>query len=208
MAISGVVRRGEQRGNPQAAWSVYRKDDAIALTAWLRRYPLRSRKRLDLQVWCAAVQHWSASGGAGRSKSTELRAALRAGRAYHDGGHAADSRVIRSRGFHDWLGGFIAGDGHLGIHRGATLLTVKLRADDAPLLAAIRETMGMGTICGPYPNARAHPSVAWNVCRTSELLALIELLDGRIPGRKAAEFDVWRRAVTARADRACRRRIG
>jgi hypothetical protein len=54
----GIVRPKDQRGAPQAAWQVYRKDEVAALVDYLACYPLRSRKQLDFEVWRAAVREW------------------------------------------------------------------------------------------------------------------------------------------------------
>jgi hypothetical protein len=197
----GVVRSKDQRGNSQVAWVVYRKDDAAALAAYLRRYPLRSRKRHDFDVWSCAVDYWHGCDADRVNRMQQLRLSIREARRYRSPSSAGSQDNRDSAGFDDWLGGFLAGDGYLGVGGGATRLTVKLRADDAPLLAWIRNITCAGTICGPYRNRAAHPSVAWNITRTSELLTLAARLDGRIPGRKRLEFAVWRRAVEARADR-------
>jgi Homing endonuclease associated repeat len=108
--------------------------------------------------------------------------------------------IVRD-GFAAWFGGLVAGDGHVGISKGSVRLIVKLRADDAPVLASIRETTGVGALYGPSPNPGSHPTVAWTVTRTAHLLDLAARLDGRVPGRKALELEVWREAVEARADR-------
>lgn len=197
----GVVRTKDRRGNVQAAWFVYRKAEASALVGFLERFPLRSRKLLDFQVWSAAVECWQSDEAGRLDRLKELGRVIRAVRAYRDGDRAVGSPRLAKSGFSDWLGGFIAGDGCFGVSDGARRLTVKLRADDAPLLTMIRQETGAGNVTGPYANEGAHPSVAWTVTRTADLVALAERLDGRIPGRKRLEFDVWRLAVAARADR-------
>jgi hypothetical protein len=197
----GVVRHKDQRGNPQAEWVVYRKDDAVALAAYLRRFQLRIRKRHDFEIWNTAVGFWRAGGKDRLPHMVRLSRSIREARRYGTTTTIAVPDELVLVGFYEWLGGFIAGDGHLGAAAGATRLTIRLRADDRALLAALARTTGMGTIRGPYQNRAASPSTVWNVTRTSDLLALTERLDGKIPGRKRLEFDVWRRAVLARADR-------
>jgi LAGLIDADG endonuclease len=196
----GVVRRKDDRGNPQACWSVYRKADAVALASYLTRYPLRSRKRNDFEVWKHAVELWAGDAQGRRTKMRALAAEVREVRRYTPPDMTLTPSIDRN-GFAAWFGGLVAGDGYLGINQGGVRLTVKLRADDAPVLAAIRATTGAGTVRGPYRNPAAHPSLAWNVCRTSELVDLARRLEGRVPGRKGLELEVWRQAVEARADR-------
>ena len=196
----GVVHRGGQRGNAQACWLVYRKDDAVALATYLMRYPLRSRKREDFEVWKGAVEQWAGSDNDRFSSMRVLAGEIREARRF-SGPDAVDVvDLVGGEGFYEWLGGFIAGDGHLGIHDGRARLTLKLRADDEPLLAAIRDLTGSGNVRGPYRNRAAHPSVVWNVTRNSELVDLARRLGGRIPGRKELEFEVWRTAVESPRD--------
>jgi hypothetical protein len=197
----GVVRRTDDRGNPQAAWIVYRKDEVAALASLLKCHPLRSRKRQDFDVWTAAVELWCGSAENRVERMRELRHSIRDARRYVATAACKSAVERETAGFDDWLAGFIAGDGYLGIAGGDVRLTLKLRADEAPVLAWIRECTGMGNICGPYPNRAAHPSLAWNVTRAADLLALADRLDRRVPGRKGREFAVWRRAVVAHADR-------
>lgn len=73
----GVVRRKDQRGNSQAAWVVYRKDDVAAMAAYLKRYPLRSRKRHDFDVWSRAVEQWHGCDADRLDRMQELRLSIR-----------------------------------------------------------------------------------------------------------------------------------
>ena len=196
----GVVRAQRQARHPQACWSVFRKDDAVELASFLMRNPLRSRKRKDFDVWKAAVERWAGSDPDRVSTMRILARQLREARRF-SGPDAVDVvDLVGGEGFYDWLGGFIAGDGHLGINQGRARLTVKLRADDTLLLAALRDLTGSGTVHGPYRNRAAHPSVVWNVTRNAELVDLARRLAGRVPGRKQLEFEVWRTAVESPRD--------
>jgi LAGLIDADG endonuclease len=197
----GVVCRKDNRGNPQACWSIGRKQDAVALAAFLTHHPLRSRKRNDFEVWKHAVEVWASGDKGRRAKLAALSDAIRDARRYRPPDLASIAPVVQDEGIDDWLGGFVAGDGHLGIANGGARLVVRLRADDAPVLAAMRTVTGAGGVRGPYRNPGSHPTVAWIVTRTSELVDLARRLEGRVPGRKELEFDVWRTAVEARADR-------
>jgi hypothetical protein len=54
-----------------------------------------------------------------------------------------------------------------------------------------------------------NPRALWVVCGTDGCLRLAELLDGTIRGKKAAEFDIWARALEAMAaDRRVSRAVG
>jgi len=196
----GVVRRIEVRGNPQCAWTVYRQDDAAGLVRLLDRCPLRSRKRHDFAVWRAAVDAWVATEPTRFDRMRELRRAIRDARTYRPPDETAPTTALESSGFDDWLAGFIAGDGSFGIHAGAVRLTIRLRADDADVLRGIASATGAGKVSGPYPNPGSNPVMNWNVCGTDDLLRVARRLEGRVPGRKVAEFAVWRRAAQARAN--------
>lgn len=196
----GTVVRKDQRGNPQAAWIVSRKDETSELVRFLTEVPLRSRKRLDFSVWSAAVRCWNGSDRDRVARMQNHRRAIASARAYTAHAQTRQSAGVAAAGFDDWLGGFVAGDGCFDISGRAPRLTVRLRADDRALLEGIRKMTCAGNVNGPYVNAGAHPSLAWNVTRTSELMDIGERLEGRIPGRKRLEFAVWRLAVEARAD--------
>lgn len=196
----GVVRRKDVRGNPQAAWSVYRKDDAAELVRLLNACPLRSRKRLDFAMWRQAVAAWLGDEPDRFDRMRGLQCAIRTARTYRTPSAQAEVPRLDPSGLDAWLAGFVAGEAYLEIRSGIVRFTVHLRADDLPLLQAIRLATGLGSVGGPYVNRASSPSAKWSVCSTSDVLALVRRLDGRVPGRKAAEFEVWRRAVEIRAD--------
>jgi LAGLIDADG endonuclease len=201
----GVVRQTSQRGNPQALWDVCRKDEASELARLLDAHPLRSRKRQDFEVWRDAVALWSRGGADRFARMRELQAELRSVRAYRAPRAVSAATHLNPTGFDDWLAGFVAGDGSFGIRLGAVRLTVRLRADDAPLLHAIMAATRAGKVSGPHANPGSNPVMSWNVCSKSDLVGLVRRLEGRVPGRKAAEFAVWRRAVEANADKSLAR---
>lgn len=68
---------------PQRAWQVERKTDALALCRVLDDHPLQSKKARDYRIWREAVMAWHAHRqGAGWDRVIELKAALEAGRLY------------------------------------------------------------------------------------------------------------------------------
>jgi hypothetical protein len=151
----GVVGRKNDRGNPQVCWSVYRKSDAVALASFLTRSPLRSRKRKDFQLWSLAVEHWAGNDDVRRSRLAALAREIRNVRRYLPLDDESTPATTQLCDFYEWLAGFVAGDGYLRVSNGATWLTVRLRADDASILAAIRATTGAGHVGGPY-SMQAH----------------------------------------------------
>lgn len=195
----GVVRRKNERGNPQAIWHVYRKDHAARLRRLLDEHPLRSRKRREFDVWRDAVHAWLGTAPDRFERMRALKGDLHAARAYREPGPKVTTRM-HSVGFDDWLAGFVAGDGSFRIGDGSVRLTIRLRADDSPLLRGLMAATRAGNVAGPYDNPGSKPVVGWNVCSKSDLVGMVQRLDGRVPGRKAAEFEVWRRAVAAYAD--------
>jgi hypothetical protein len=77
------------KANPQCAWRVYTKADVRALVELLDRYPLRSKKYRDYEIWREAVllhetfkpgTRWT--GTADYSKFAELKQKLQEGRRY------------------------------------------------------------------------------------------------------------------------------
>jgi hypothetical protein len=113
-----------------------------------------------------------------------------------------DPRPRRS----DWnayIAGLITADGSLAIVRNGRgfvpVVHITLRADDRPLLDAICQRVGVGTIY--HQNRRKWaPSASWMVRDGSGLLKVMDLLDTEGPrGRKQTEYAIWRRAVRAYA---------
>lgn len=56
------VDRARQRRNPNAeafrVWLIMSKRDCVALIPLLERFPLRSKKRSDFEIWARAVRAW------------------------------------------------------------------------------------------------------------------------------------------------------
>lgn len=199
----GAIYGVKASGNPQVGWVVGRKRETAALVELLSRFPLRSRKRQELDLWKQAVELWQHPASVRDIVAMEsLRQRLIAQRIYAPPGPSEISvAVTEPDGLIDWLGGFLTGEAHFGIHRGAVRLAVNLRADDFPLLHGLSDAMGIGKVGGPYVNRGSNPAARWTVSRTSDLVELTDLLDQRVRGRKCVEFETWRRAVTVRADK-------
>lgn len=59
------VKRSGARGGKNTSgsqncvsWCVYRKDECLELVKLFRRFPLRSKKARDFEMWAEAVQEW------------------------------------------------------------------------------------------------------------------------------------------------------
>lgn len=101
-----------------------------------------------------------------------------------------------------FFSGFVAGDGSFAVRANnagtswCCSLEVKLRADDTPLLAALRDWSGAGELFQAPARGRSHPQTAWHVGRRHDCLEIARML-GRWPplGKARLQFDVWRKAV-------------
>jgi hypothetical protein len=107
-----------------------------------------------------------------------------------------------------FFAGFVAGDGSFVIRRnnaGASWccgLQVKLRADDTPLLAALRDWSGTGELSPAPARGGSRPQTMWMIGRRGDCVTVATILDGSpLLGKKAREFEVWREAVKTWATR-------
>jgi hypothetical protein len=110
--------------------------------------------------------------------------------------------------------GLIAGDGHFGIRpsNGGTtwqcFLTVRLRADDTPLLARLCRWSGTGKLHPVPARGTSRPQTEWIVERQADCQRIVSILDRhRLLGKKRGEYQIWRIAIAAltgiRGDRQC-----
>jgi hypothetical protein len=195
--LGRVYRVAARRSSrPQVCWSVQSKLECRRLVELLRRYPLRGRKNKEFAVWAAAVDVWSeslyGSGGAATRLVLGTHARqLRELRRYVDGADAQGVAQPCADGVIAFLGGFFTGEGSFSLdHRAAACIHV--RADDAPLLAALHRRFDLGRVSLSTP-PDANPSVRWTICRKAELPRAIALLDAAmLRGRKRREFEAWR----------------
>jgi hypothetical protein len=111
-------------------------------------------------------------------------------------GHALDPQDLA------FLSGFVAGDGSFGIRENnagtswCCGLSVKLRADDTPLLAAFRDWSGVGELYSSPARGGSHPQTSWTVARRRDCLKIVEILSQFPPlGKAGRQFEIWRRAV-------------
>ncbi len=102
----------------------------------------------------------------------------------------------------DFFSGFVAGDGSFVIRENnagtswCCGLSVKLRADDTPLLAAFRDWSGVGELYSSPARGGSQPQTSWTVARRRDCLKIVEILSQFPPiGKAGRQFGVWRRAV-------------
>jgi hypothetical protein len=102
-----------------------------------------------------------------------------------------------------WFSGFVDGEGCFSIARTPwgfrCEFIIKLRADDLPMLEAIRAELAIGRI-----NAGAHstagingkPWVRYVVAKKTELIRLTEILDAYpLRSKKRRDYAIWREAA-------------
>src|SRR5262245_45631361 len=75
-------------------------------------------------------------------------------------------------------------------------LSVKLRADNSPLLAEFQRWSGVGELFSVSARGGSAPQTAWRVGRKRDCLTVARAL-ARCPplGKAARQFDIWHRAV-------------
>jgi hypothetical protein len=100
--------------------------------------------------------------------------------------------------------GLIAGDGCFSIrpnNAGSSwqlILTVRLRADDTPLLARLCRWSGAGALCAVPARATSRPQTSWTVQRQADCLRMVSILDRhQLLGKKLGDYEIWRTAVEA-----------
>ena len=101
-----------------------------------------------------------------------------------------------------FFSGFVAGDGSFIVRENnagtswCCALTVKLRADNTPLLAAFRNWSGAGALFASAARGGSQPQTSWTVGSQADCLKVTRLLDRFPPlGKAARQFELWRRAV-------------
>jgi hypothetical protein len=102
----------------------------------------------------------------------------------------------------NFIAGFIEGEGHFGIAEAnggqsfRCLMSLRVRDDDAELLAWLRTRTGVGLLRTVAAQGNANPQVQWLVQTQADCRTLVELLTRfEMRGRKMREFAIWMRAV-------------
>ena len=187
----GTIRRKPARATskPQAVWSVTSGLECLRLAEILERFPLRGRKRLEVQEWIRGVRAHE------RGRSGEV--AEYAERLLRHRVYAEPSRhaypAVDEPGLLWYFGGFFTGEGSFVLSPSRARTVVKLRRDDRPLLRAFAELTGLGRVYDVPAYGHASPAATWTIFAQPQLPAAVELLAAcRLRGRKYREFDVWR----------------
>jgi LAGLIDADG endonuclease len=103
------------------------------------------------------------------------------------------------------LAGLLEAESHLGIvrnnrHDWRCVCAVALRDDDGATLQWFRDSLGLGSLRAVQGRNGSRPQVAWTIDSKAECSALVELLDAHpLRGRKAAQYEIWRQAVSISA---------
>lgn len=208
--LGTLVRvEGRAGSRPQVRWSVVAKSDCRRLVEVLYAYPLRGRKAAVFAIWAAAVNWWIGLDATRQRPPREwgplpyLKERLTSVKLYDREGYAcADSGPDGlSSDWADYLAGFVTADGYLGMSKTpsgclAPRMTVRVRADDRPLLEQLQHRLAAGHVTGPYTEPGKSPVVSWTVTSRADLGRLLALFNEHPPrGRKAAQFQLWREAV-------------
>jgi hypothetical protein len=186
--------------NPQVQWLVQSQDGCHVLADLLTQFEMRGRKAREFVVWKRAVELWTSGEPNRVARSHELRRRLLGLRRFRAADEACVARPPASpEALDGYLHGFMCAEGSLALDRTHTSLAIHLRQDDRPLLQMLANALGVGDVRdhAAYPPTR--PSSTWRVARLDEVARLAARLDPqRMRGRKAAELEVWLRAVAER----------
>ena len=119
-----------------------------------------------------------------------------------------DTVATASRDFGNWFAGFTDGEGHFAIqNRGRDNMRanykcrfrIQLRDDDRPILEAIHETLGIGSIYNRpvYDgNPNVHTSSVFQVDALKECVELVCLFEKYpLRAKKQQDFAIWKQAV-------------
>jgi LAGLIDADG endonuclease len=201
----GRIRMKAAQGSsrPQACWTVASKRECAELARLLRSFPLRARKRLDFEIWSAAVDRWSTSaytadaGAAFDREMARAAAALRRVRRYVKSPPPALDGAPED--LLAYLGGFFSGEGSFGLSALQPRAVVKLRRDDRAILELFAERFGLGSVRDHAAYGPESPSATWLICATDELGAAVRVFElAQLRGRKSRQFEAWREAAEER----------
>jgi hypothetical protein len=179
------------------AWTVGSKLECLVLAEIFAEYPLRGRKRLELEIWTRAVRLWAKDRYTTDPKTwrklKHLASQIRLARRYREPS-ASPAERCRDRALVDFFGGFFSGDGCLLLPKdGGARLVVKLRRDDRPLLETFAVSFEMGSVNDTEACGLAAPTAVWTVTSRPDLLRAVALLDSApLLGRKHEQYIAWR----------------
>ena len=208
----GVVRQHKEHSvNPnqkgQIIWACGKIGECRhILIPLLDKYPPRSKKRRDYEIWRKLVMGISDGFhlNGNRDYIINLREELRDIKRYT----AQPTMNISGNNFHldtsgyAWLSGWVDGEGYLGAtpNKGdrsiQCYLRVKVRDDDAPLICAVRDFLGCGGILHFPAYGKSRPSVEW-FCNTRACREiLIPIFDKyELRSKKSRDYGIWREII-------------
>jgi LAGLIDADG endonuclease len=198
----GRIARRPPQGNsrPLASWTVASKLECRELVRILREAPLRGRKQREFEVWADAVDVWAERlYDPRRSPQIDMRLAalaaelVRLRRYVNPLPPKIDATEPASDELLWFLGGFFSGEGSFTLSPSTARATIRLRADDRPLLDTFAAALGLGKVYEYGPESSSGPVAAWVVCGQGELERLVVFFNRAVlRGRKRREFDAWR----------------
>jgi hypothetical protein len=101
-----------------------------------------------------------------------------------------------------FVAGVIAGEAHFSVvpNNGGQgwrcLFSLRMRADDTPLVRALRDFVGFGQLRPVPARGRSKPQTAWTIDSSSGAARLAEVLTHHpMLNKKAGEAEIWSRAV-------------
>jgi hypothetical protein len=105
--------------------------------------------------------------------------------------------------FGHWLAGFADGEGCFTILcvNGTYVpsFQINLRADDAPILVEIHDTLGIGFLTTPRKTGGPNKQIAWMVSDRQGTAKLVEIFDKYpLRAKKRRDYEIWRKAVRER----------
>ena len=184
---------------PQVDWIVAAQDDCLALASLLTDAPLRTRKSYAFEIWRRAVEIWVGDALDRDAMLARNAAALVQSRQFREAAHPAATLPAREL-LWPYLAGLIAGEGHLHVDHGGPRLTIRMRADDTPLLNALAYDWGYGSV-GTYDVPGANPVSTWSVAALNQVWSISRNVAPYLRGRKARELAIWTIAIDACTER-------
>ena len=85
----GLCKTGHSQGNPKWVLQVTRREEHFRLIQHFRKYPLRSKKRREFELWAEAIELWDSATGKPKPKEVhdkveQIAEEIRAYRVFFD----------------------------------------------------------------------------------------------------------------------------